>query len=398
MRFGLWSQKGQVGRGFGSQPLRVFFSMTAQPMKGIFKFMSENGFSSLVRRVYHLLRKTQPILGEYDVAWWAPYFIPRQGEWHATHFILYNGKLYGRIRNFPDRVDMAWHLATGEIEFFRGLAPCGPSGEREWHRVFSQVERRLTSALKDFSRYNSLVSHRLPMACRTGKIQRNLTWPKSIKTAIPRAEIGRAKRALCKAGALPLLAEMTKKRYLETVAIAYDAGFKDLRSLSPLEKYRKRADGRHGGLLDLPDSDAEAFSKWYRSDSWSGTHPWEIVFGHPHGIMLSPRFHKENGRWSFWLWVRSESWYGHAVRMAIAMGERDVPFEFQEGQKVLDALEGLDEVEVGPAFGRVRYEELRQRRPDAPKSIRWDPIPMLGPITRDQRDRVKLAEKEKPGG
>jgi hypothetical protein len=246
--------------------------------------------------------------------------------------------------------------------------------------------------LENFQRYNDFVLRSLPPAWRTGKIQRRLTWPKDVKTAVPQSRINRARRTLIKAAALPHLPKMTQGRYLEAAGIAYDSCLKELRALSPLKKYRKRADGRHGGLLDLARNDAEGFSKWFRSGTWSGTHPWEIISGHPHGIMLSPRYHEENGLWSYDLWVDSEGWYGDAAKMAIALGDRKIPFEFHDGQNVLDALEGLDEVEVGPRFDCVRYEDLVIQRPDAKKSIRWDPIPRLGPITREQVERVKRAE------
>jgi hypothetical protein len=348
----------------------------------------------LIRRIYRLLQKTQPIAGEYDVAWRGPYYIPRPGEWHATHFVLYNGTLYGSILDYDGLSGLSWHLATGAVKFERGLGTGGYDDEWEWPRVLQQIERRLQSALRNFSRYNALVARRLPLACRHGAIQRRLTWPKQVEAAIPRAEIARARRTLSEAAGRPLLPEMTRARYLEAAGIAYDACWKELRPLSPLEKYRRKADGRHGGLLDLPEDDGEAFAKWFRSDAWAGTHPWEIVFGHPHGIMLSPRFHEDLNRWSYWLWVDSEGWYAHAARMAIALGKRNIPFEFQDGPAVLDALEGLDEVEVGPAFDQVQYGELRRERPDAVESIRWDPVPGLQPITPDQRERVLRAERE----
>lgn len=356
--------------------------------------MRPAGLSGLVRRTYRLLKRTQPMEGQYDVEWWGPYYIPRRGEWLATRFTLYNGTLYGRIHDSTVGMGLSWHLATGQVERQRGLGTGGYAEVQEWAKALAQIERRLESALANISRYNANVSRRLLMACRHGRIQRGLTWPKQVKAAIPLTRINRAKRVLREAASRPWLTEMTKRRYLETAAIAYDACFKELRPFSALEKYRKKADDRHGGLLDLPDEDPEAFSKWYQSSSWAGTHPWEIIFGHPHGIMLSPRLHEDKARWSYWLWVDSLGWYASAANMAIALGEREVPFEFQDGAAVLDALQGWDEVEVGPSFEQVEYEELRKQRPDALKLIRWDPIPEQQPITTDQGVRVMNAKKE----
>ncbi len=181
---------------------------------------------------------------------------------------------------------------------------------------------------------------------------------------------------------------MTLSRYLKTVEMAYDAVFKDLRDLPPIQKYRKKADGRHGGLLDLPAVEARAFAEWFHSRRWSGSHPWEIVFGHPHGIMISPKPDEARDRWSFALWVDSMGWYAPAARMAMALGERQIPVEVLNHQAVLDALKGVDEVEVGPDLYMVHFDDLKNNRPDALRSIRWDPIPQLSPITPDQAARI----------
>jgi hypothetical protein len=42
-------------------------------------------------------------------------------------------------------------------------------------------------------------------------------------------------------------------------------------------------------LLDVPSDDAAVFAARFHGIRWHDSHPWEIVFGHPHGIMLSPR-------------------------------------------------------------------------------------------------------------
>ena len=88
------------------------------------------------------------------------------------------------------------------------------------------------------------------------------------------------------------------------------------------------------------------------------------------------------------MWVDSLGWYVAAAKMAIALGERRIPFEFHDGQAVLSALKGTDEVDVGPDLYSVHYEDLKQTRREALRLIRWDPIPHLAPITPDQTERV----------
>jgi len=180
---------------------------------------------------------------------------------------------------------------------------------------------------------------------------------------------------------------LTSGKYLEIVGRAYDAAYPDMRNLAASEKYSSKADGRHGGLLLLPVQDARAFRDWYMSKTWSGTHPWEIVFGHPHGVLLSP-FHDPKAGWRFHLSVDSPGMFMHAVKMAIALGDASAPFTFDGKDSVVSALSGADLVEVGPFYDQLSLADLRDVRPDAVDRVEWDPVVEIHLVSTVQRDRV----------
>lgn len=52
---------------------------------------------------------------------------------------------------------------------------------------------------------------------------------------------------------------------------------RSLRSRSAIDLYRSFADGRTGGLLDLPRRGERVFRDWLVSRDWQGCHPWEFV-------------------------------------------------------------------------------------------------------------------------
>jgi hypothetical protein len=140
-------------------------------------------------------------------------------------------------------------------------------------------------------------------------------------------------------------------------------------------------------MLDLPLNGAKAFTRWFNSQRWAGAHPWEIVYGNPHGVMLSPCHDEKTSGWSFDFSVHTESLYAIAVKMAIALARHAIPFEFYNGAKVVAVLRGEDMVEIGPRKA-LELGNLKAIRPDSIKHIQWDPIPQISPISMDQRQRL----------
>lgn len=340
--------------------------------------------------IFSLLQELQPVPEEYDVFWHGPYFVPRSGQWFPSTFMLYRGTLFISLHVGWRCHGLSWRVGTDVVEAERGLGCVTDDfDEGSWQSALTQIERRLHAAARDPQAYNRRVQRHLPPSCRTGKIERCLSWPKGAKPPLSLRQVRILERAMRRPCRPCSSREMTVTRYLSVVAIAYDTAFKELRALSPREKYEARADGRGGGLMELPPDDAAAFSGWYHSGRWAGTHPWEIVFGHPHGILITP--YQDSGRmqWSYRLSVSSEGWYATAARMALALVAAEVPFEFFNWSKVTGALAGVDEVEVGPGLRQIHYDELRDLRPGALSAIRWDPIPALAPITPDQAARVR---------
>lgn len=154
-----------------------------------------------------------------------------------------------------------------------------------------------------------------------------------------------------------VLPEICLNQYLNTVAIAYRAVFANrnwlssvsrytrsrLSTLSPggadhlvesnvLDQYRALADGRHGGLLDLPPDDCAAFETWYHSQDRWGEHPFEILAGDNNfGVMLRVDLVRDgrNG-WEYQLSVHGREFCELAARMAILLDRARVPFEFED--------------------------------------------------------------------
>lgn len=330
-----------------------------------------------LRRILSLLEQLQPTREDSDVLWLGPHFIPRRGEWWPTRFLRYRDELYCWADTGWSTLSLVCHVNTAEVSF-EGDAFSSSNyrnGPEIWDEVLKQVDRRLQAAIGNLPAYNRRVARLLPLACRTGRIQRKLTWPKSSRPPMSQRDLTRLERALEQGKSTRSRRALNVRHYLEVAALAYDSVFKELKKLTPREKYKRKADTRHGGMLDLAPSDSSAFERWYTSSEWQGTHPWEIVFAHPHGVLLSP--HREENTWRFYLGVDTLGLYVATARMAIALGEGGVPFELSRAPEVIAAIRGEDWVEIGPFYDQLCLEELEHRRTGATAHVEWEAPPHL---------------------
>jgi hypothetical protein len=333
-------------------------------------------------RVLDSLQQLQPARSEGDVLWNGPHFIPRPGEWWPTHFLRYRDELYCTVEQGWSTPTLVWEMGRNRVRFETEPSwnDGGANDAELWTRVLGQVKRRLVRAIENPEAYNRSVARLLPPRSRTGRIERRLTWPRRSRLPMTASELARLGSALEKGKRAASWHHLTLRRYLQTAAIAYDAALPELRSLMPRRKYERKADRRHGGLLELRPTDPRAFEAWYQGRDWVGAHPWEIVFAHPHGILLSP--HRAAGAWRFFLSVDALGLYRDAARMAIGLGAAGVPFEMARAAEVIAALRGDDWVEVGPFRGQLALEEIEERRPGATSRVCWDDPPRLLPLVR----------------
>lgn len=297
--------------------------------------------------------------------------------WWPTTFMRYRDRLFVEVELGTRRAQLVWDMVEGSvtIEQRAFLGQTEPTDVRFWGTLLDQVECRLRNALRDEGAFNARVARRLPLTSRTGHIRRRDAWPKGQRSPLTERQLARLERAVRLGAQSTALSKMSAETYLRIASVALVAAFRDLRERSPLEIYKRRADGRHGGLLDLARADAEAFRRWFQSHTWSGSHPWEIVFGHPHGIHLTPTL--ADGHWRFWLSVSNHGLALAAVKMAIALGNGRIPFILHGKDELVATLSGQDELDVGPFSRQVSLEELEELRPGSSRHVRWDPPPAL---------------------
>jgi hypothetical protein len=166
------------------------------------------------------------------------------------------------------------------------------------------------------------------------------------------------------------------EEYLDVAAIGYRAAFgREAAGKGPLDLYKRYADGRHGGMLDIRDPKSrEEFMRWYRSYRWAGSHPFEIVFSwHRHGILLYPP--SENNDWKYQLCVDNFAYARHYLKMLRALIEHGVSFTAPDLEKVLDYLTGESYFSVN-VYDELSFDYIpsREYKQKYFKHIEWKPL------------------------
>lgn len=314
-------------------------------------------FKAILRLLCGLKPET---LDKTDVVWQCPWLRTegRKTEWHRVTVQLYNGTAYV---GFGARNSWNLNLGTGLFgginigEERKGFDP----GGRFMRWFLAALEKEIKRFLAGPEKYNHFVEKSLPYRFRVGKILRKNLWVKKDEKYFVRDElrskgINEFEQTVRDCLKPALQKEMTSGEFLRLCALAYDAIFPKERRLTPLEKYRRHADGRDDGLLDLDSKDPEAFRAWMKSNRFGG-HPWEVVRGgNSTHIDLAP-MEAESGGWQIFLRGHSTVCAAQTIKMANALHRAGIRLELAEKDYLLQMARGEDWVGIVPEDTDTTY-------------------------------------------
>ena len=145
-----------------------------------------------LKEFYVLLRRTEPVAGEYDVSWTGPWVIERGRRWWPTSFALYRGVVYGAIHTDMADLTWAWRIADGEVAPDERISV---EARWTWEREMPRLLARLRFAVAHPDRYNRHVGKWLPLESRRGVVQRALAWPEGF-APVPSVVVAEARQGL----------------------------------------------------------------------------------------------------------------------------------------------------------------------------------------------------------
>jgi len=231
--------------------------------------------------------------------------------------------------------------------------------------LFHQISREISAALADPERYRQSLAKRIPLTERFVRVQREQLWealPDSEHyiidemTPSERQEFQDIAYHLKEETVMskPPISGFSAADYFHCCTLCFDAAGlgDDDRGLSARDRYRKHADGRHGGLLDLPEKSSDAFLKWLTSSEWHGTHPWEIRRGGNATHISLGAFAEVNGV-RMVLTGSATTRAAETMKMALALWRAGIQFILHDEDLHLRRVKGEDWIGLYPDSYRL---------------------------------------------
>ena len=210
-------------------------------------------------------------------------------------------------------------------------------GDKKCEGVFETIFSEILRFVPILKKNSKILEKLVPYDIRTGKIKGKYVLEETMSEEEKERILKKYKKHMEKRLEVK---EISLNEYLNVASICYKAAYGEkVGEISPIEMYKRFADGRHGGMLEIKDwNNRKQFMKWLESGRWGGCHPFEIVYSwKDHGIHLYPPT-KETPY--FRLRVTDYMYAESFIKMVGALIENEIPFQALHLEEVLNYLAG----------------------------------------------------------
>ena len=289
---------------------------------------------------------------ELEAIWKNDY--PEEVKWHKVSFILYEREFFISFDlKFQVKINLDSYEITGanlkDEEQIQLLS---------WLKT--EIEHVVNTFKKDPNLYNRFISEKLPLNKRFGKIKRIILWEKvknyrRLDEEFGQLNIRKFENIVNTINEQEFIKEMTADKYFRYCEICYNANkyFKNSEKISPRDKYRRMADGRDEGLLEIKGDSQKVFAEWYKN-RFHGGHPWEICRG-GNTTHISFILHRDKVGWKLYLNGSSRVRAVETAKMAIALFEHKIPFILMDAEQIVNMLKGNDYLGIVPEDVTPKY-------------------------------------------
>ncbi|HIJ57391.1 MAG TPA: hypothetical protein HPQ03_14895 [Deltaproteobacteria bacterium] len=301
----------------------------------------------------------QPEFSNSDRVWRFPMrFGPNPKDWTMVHVTYYEDTYYCYWSEWDLSLELS---AKGKINNPSFLNLSAQDSRKFLHTLkrFTRMAKRIT---KDWLRVYRETVKELPLDMRYGTIPKGVIWKYYPNWYRADTDLGKAKTArfagYVRAGKFRSdyaghHREMNLALYLKYCKVAYTANFRRFKGyikkdMLGLEMYKRLADGRHEGLIELPMESSDAFDHWYHSGRGGG-HPWEVYRG-GNTTHIDLGVTKKTEGWSVFLSGSSTSRMAETIRIALDLVKAGLPVEIHDAEELRSRLLGMDNLGIIPKY------------------------------------------------
>jgi hypothetical protein len=371
-------------------------------------------------RIYLFLNALNLFQYKYDFGnrLWKIVFPHKKSYWHKITVQQYRETYY--ISLVDKKVCMLEVIlgksVVANTPYPSGFGYLGEANlDKTWGTYIESAHRWLRNVQRDWIKANALMVASYPFNCRTGYVSHALVC--ASLPAIYRLDkkLGKKKvekfiriieSGYFKDSGKTVCSSMTAKRYFEYCKIAYIAAQEKQEKiddkLSGLELYKRYADGRHEGLLDIAFDSEEEFALWLNGTHPArdrGGHPWEIKRGGntTHiDLYVSRPSYGEKDKFIITISAYAIARLAEAIRMFLALYDAGFPITISDPEGIHRRLLNQDNIGIVPKYDSLHranqnfpedqdvhdvmyFDDLGRYKKRIKQFVTWKPLPMLVP-------------------
>ncbi|MCP4753348.1 MAG: hypothetical protein GY866_20855 [Proteobacteria bacterium] len=284
-----------------------------------------------------------------------------------------------------------------------------------WEPLIASARKWMKTVAKDWIKANKRLQASYPLNRRFGIVPNSLVRASLADIYRIDQELGKARSRkfvrLVEEGYFnkdenTVVESMAAKDFFKYCRVAYIAAKRGDdhvdEGLSGREMYKRYADGRHEGLLDINANSKQEFSDWIdgtHPKKSSGGHPWEIKRGgnttHIDLSVYRPSYYRKEG---FKIELRGASIgrLKETIQMFLAIHDASLPISIDDPEAVRKRLLAQDNIGLVPCYGSLHranqhfgkdqhvydvlyYDDLGRYKRRITPFVTWEPLPVLKP-------------------
>lgn len=222
--------------------------------------------------------------------------------------------------------------------------------------------------------YNAYIRENLPYEHRAGVIRRKEYWryvPRDKKRTLGDVDEDEKKEFLAwynqnknKTGYG--MKQMTSGYFFEACNVLYDLfGKREEEYLTPIERYKKYADGRDNGLAQLDVHSKEQFEEWYSGGFFD--HAWDCCWGKVSFLRLQKR---DDGCYYF---IYYDKYAGETIHYALELIRHGYLLCAAHYNAMVQKMQGEDMITICPQGCGAMYYERGAKETLRATDYRWLP-------------------------